>query len=43
MVAKVAEKGEGEPETNVEEFVGSWVEMEAVEHDLGVLEDIGCS
>lgn len=43
MVAKVAEKGGGEPETTVGEVVGSWIEMEAVEHDLDVLEDIRCN
>lgn len=40
MIAEVAEKGAFEPDTTVGAVVGSWVEMEVAEHDLGMLEDI---
>lgn len=39
MVAEVAEEGAFEPDTTVGEVVGSWVEMEVAEHDLGMLEN----
>lgn len=40
MIAEVAEEGAFEPDTTVGVVVGSWVEMEVAEHDLGMLEDI---
>ena len=41
MVAEIAEMCAFEPDTTVEEAVGSWVEMEVAEHDLGMLTDVG--
>ena len=41
MVEEIAEVCALEPDTTVEEAVGSWVEMGVAEHDLGMLTDVG--